>query len=317
MQKMLRRADGLGLSIVSGDISGYDASIAPVLIEIAGDIMKYWCRAGELPLQMAKALANKIELLHPDGVELAQPSSMKSGSGLTNLVDTIILLLILFAGEELGKYRLLNLTGNGDDFLALGHGVTPDTISETFQEFGMDVHPDKQFYEPGFLSYLQRIHRYGYIGGAASTFRVLNSATSYERLKYKASEWNPYVDSLRALAQLENANFSPWFEDFVKFFESGDKIKLGAIFKNPMTLVRKAGDTGIDVMKADIVGAWHSNAHPDSFSQWAINGVLRGKVLPPLGSVDRHKQIYGERAKEVEYPPWLIDFKREPLFQSG
>jgi hypothetical protein len=309
-QRLLKIAKDNNLVIESGDVSGFDASLLPTLIERCGVVDAKWVKAGKAPINLAKSMVAGFDFMTPEGIVKGTRGSMKSGSVHTNKYDTMALTAILFYGHLNGDFELLAYEVNGDDFCAVGEGLDPNSISRLFNSFNLEVHPDKQFYEPGMLSYLQRIHRYGYLGGSSSVARVINSATSYERLKVKSKEWNPYVEVVRVLAQLENAAFSPYFERIVKFVQSGDKYKLGADFKDPMEIIRRAGATGAKVMSEDVVGAWHSNGDPESFSNWAVNGVLRGESLPLLGSKQRFERVYGERVepyrKDLDSLSWIV-----------
>jgi hypothetical protein len=293
MQLMLRIAEDAGRTVVSGDISGFDASIPPKLIERMGAVLGGWLFNAEyLGRGLCYSLAYKVKLITPDKIWEEQPSSMKSGSGLTNLVDSLILHTILVYGEKIGLYKLVNFAVQGDDFVVDGEGVTPETISKVFSHFGMSAHPDKQLYERRALSYLQRVHYLGYIGGISSVYRTLGSALSYERLRYRAGEWNGYTDVVRAISQLENCVFHPAFEDLVEFFRKADKFHLGADI-SPSRVIELSGDAGTDVIYRDTGASWKSSGDMDGFSQNAVNGVLRGELLPPLGSRERFLRAYG------------------------
>jgi hypothetical protein len=297
-QIMLRIAEENNLIVESGDVSSYDANLSPDLIERCGAVDAKWSSdTGKMAINLAKSMTSNFDMMTPEGIVKGQRGSMKSGSVKTNAYDSYCLAVILLYGHFSGLYELYAFEVNGDDFCAVGPGLNPDSISALFGLFGLTVHPDKQFYEAHMLSYLQRTHVYGMLGGISSVARITNSVLSYERLKVSSKKWNPYVEVVRVLSQLENAAFSPWFEDVVKYVQKHDKFRLGADFSDPQELMKKAGSTGADVMSEDVVGAWHSNGDPEGFSNWAINGVLRGEVLPPLGSVARFKRVYGKRVE--------------------
>jgi hypothetical protein len=296
-QKILHLAHEQNLIVVSGDVSGFDASLPAELIWRVGEMDAYWCDAGKVPLVMSKVMTDGLSLVTPFQIHQNKHGSMPSGSVHTNKSDSLALSLVLLYGHVKGIYDLYAYEVNGDDFTAVGHNVTPDTISAVFNLFNLEVHPDKQFYEPDMLAYLQRMHIYGQIGGIASMERILNSITSYERRRVKSSDWNPYIEVVRVLAQLENGAFSPWFEDIVYYVARRDKFRLGADL--PATeVMRRAGTTGIDVMTKDVIGAWQSQGDPEGFANWAVNGVLRGESLPPIGSKQRFERVYGKRVDQ-------------------
>jgi hypothetical protein len=293
-QRMIRYADSAGRSVLSGDVSGYDASVPPWLItDIGKDILAPWLGPGGwLPIGLTETLANQTALITPTGVIPAQPSSMKSGSSLTNIVDSLGLLTVLFYGEEMGFYKLERQAVQGDDFIADGPGVVGEAISEAFSHFGMVANADKQFQQPHALSFLQRTHYRDWYGGISSVMRTLGSILSLERYRYRPSEWNWAVDCVRAISQLDNCKFHPAFVPLVEFIKKGDKYELGANMP-ASSLLSKSGDTGKEVIQRDQGASWKSGANLDGFSQMVVNRVLRGESFPPQGSREYFVSAYG------------------------
>lgn len=298
-QLALRVAESANRIVIGGDYSAYDSSLSPALIELAGSVIGKWLYKGEkLGKALAQSMANKVTLITPNKIWDERPSSMKSGSGGTNLVDSLINLLVMFYGEEIGAFKIVNCAVQGDDFFLDAIGADPEAIHEVAASFGLEAHPDKQMYTRKALAYLQRIHLHGYLGGMASVCRTLGSIMSYERMMYSPSEWNAWVDIIRALSQLENTAFSPWFETLVEFVKKGDKHSLGANLP-PSEVIALAGGAGNDFLQREL---GRPNKSKDSsqpvmngFVNMAVNGVLRGESLPPLGSVARFSRVYGKR----------------------
>lgn len=289
-----------GRIVIGGDYAGYDSTLAPWLIRMAGQIVGKWVYKGEkLVTALAESMSSHVTLITPNKIWDETPGSMKSGSGGTNLLDSVANLLVMFYGEEIGAWKLVNASVQGDDFILDGVGATPEGVYEVASQFNLEAHPDKQMYKEDALAFLQKIHLRGYIGGIASVARTLGSVMSYERLAYRPDEWGPWVDVIRALSQLENTAFSPWFETLVEFVRDGDQLQLGAN-RSPSDILIQSGNAGLDWIQRES-GKPNKlrNAQDDGtngFVQLAVNGVLRGEKLPPLGSDARFSRVYRTRA---------------------
>jgi len=296
MQRIGRIAESRGRTVLSGDYSGYDATLAPWLIELAGGITADWVQGGSVWIRaLTMSMVQGVNLVTPNRIWKATPSSMKSGSGGTNLLDSIANLIVLYYGDEVGAYQLHNVCVQGDDFVIDASGISPQTMSEVASEFGLEANPDKQLFEPHVIQFLQRTHITGYLGGIASVMRTLGSIMSYERLSYSPNEWGPYADVIRARAQLENTVFSPYFETLVNFVKAGDDYELGRNC-SPKELLAKAHQVGVDILQKQF-GNLQIKDIPvqEQFSKSAVSGVLAGKVVPPVGSEARFSFAYGSR----------------------
>lgn len=295
MQKMLKHAADSKRTVLSGDLSSFDATIPPWLMESMGEVISTWMspEASYLPKALCRSLAYKVSLITPDHIYGEQPSSMKSGSGGTNLLDSLINLVALYYGEALGWYVVDSVCVQGDDFVIDGEGIAPEAIANAFSHFGMIAHPDKQLFQPNALSFLQRLHILGRMGGISSTYRTLGSILSYERLRYKKTEWNGWVDVVRTLSQLENVVFNPLFMTFIKFVKGGDKFELGATI-SPSRVLALSGDVGKDTIQRDVGAAWKSSSSINGFSRMLVNRALRGESLPPQGGNAYFLCAYGD-----------------------
>jgi hypothetical protein len=283
MQLMLETADSNGRTVLSGDVSNYDASLPDFAIRDVGYVAASWINGHKFLVQnLVDAMLYNTHLMTPVKLWDATTSSLKSGSGGTNLLGSLTNIAIQMYGEEAGLYKLNNLAVLGDDFLIDGDGVSPDATAECFKHFGMESHPDKQFYEPKMLHYLKRLHQLGRPGGVASVYRTLGSALAFETLQFRPEEWNKYAYIVRALSQLQNSTFNPAFEDLVHYLESGDKLHLGREM-DPDEIVSSSGKAGEKMLRADEVATWKHQSKKNPFSNWTVNGVLRGDILPPPG----------------------------------
>nr|QQM16299.1 putative replicase [Cetsystermes virus] len=294
MQKMLGAAFNAGATILSGDISSFDATLPPWFMWLICQRMAKWFKESEARLFLAHqyAVIFNTTVITPTRQFDPCPSSVKSGDIFTSIIGCMANATIQRYGKFCGYYDIDQQAVMGDDFVLWGQGVAPEAIEQAFADFGMEANASKQFYEFGHLHFLQRLHTYGYPGGQGSVFRVLGSSLSVEddtQLKY--DERNKYSYMVQALARLENANCNPLFEHMVKYAAENDKFKLGADIETDVIL-RGSGDYGERRLREDNLKPWKSTGTGVPFKHWAVNRVLRGERLPPLGSA-RFKSVYG------------------------
>jgi hypothetical protein len=293
MQHMLTIAHENDRTVLSGDISNFDATVPPDLLFRVGDVVATWIRGSErLVKALYKAMIEHTALLTPSKLYKATTSSLKSGSGLTNLTGSLTNLTMLRYGHERGLYKIENVAVLGDDFVIDGPGVEPDAISECFSHFGMIAHPDKQFFSPRSLHYLQRLHWLGRPGGIASVYRTLGHVLGLERLP-SGKNYGPYAYIVRALSQIQNCVFNPYFGMLIDTIKEGDKYSLGSDFADPMQLVAKAGPIGVEMLSISANQPWKVTGGETSFMNWLVNGYLRGEQIPQAGGV-LFSRVYGQ-----------------------
>jgi hypothetical protein len=299
MQIMLREAEAHGRAVVSGDLSNFDATIPPWMLRDLGPVIDNWLQTDlKLGEALCYCLAYRTQLITPVGLVGCQPSSMKSGSGGTNLLDSLCNVLVHYYAEEAGLYKVHNLAVQGDDFVIDGEGVEPGAVEEAFEVFGMEANKSKQMYERGVLSYLQHIHFLEKIGGIASVYRSLSSSLTYERLRFKSGEWNPFAEIVRTISQLEVTALSPFFETLVEFVQEGDRYKLGANYP-ASEIISRSGQAGVETLERGTASVSKSGLRESGFDRLAVNRVLRGWSPPPWGSRERFLEVYGERASGI------------------
>jgi hypothetical protein len=293
MQHMLNIAHENDRTVLSGDVSNFDATVPPDLLLRVGNVVASWIRGGERLVNMLfEAMISATSLLTPGKLYKATTSSLKSGSGLTNLTGSLSNLTMLRYGHERGLYKIENICVLGDDFVMDGPGVEPDAVSECFSHFGMLAHPDKQFFTSRSLHYLQRLHWLGRPGGIASVYRTLGHVLGLERLP-SGKNYGPYAYIVRALSQIQNCVFNPYFGALIDTVKEGDKYSLGADFADPMQLLAKAGPVGAEMLEVSANQPWKVTGSETSFSNWLVNGYLRGEKLPQGGG-DLFMRVYGK-----------------------
>jgi hypothetical protein len=291
MQKMLSYAESNGRTVLSGDVSNYDASLPPAVLQDTGYIAARHTSKPKLYMNDVDAMLYNSSLITPTKLWTSQPSSLKSGWGWTNLLGSLTNFRIQLYGEEVGIWKLDNLAVLGDDLVLDGNHVTPEALSEVFSHFNMESNPTKQFYKRKALHFLQRVHFLGIPGGIASVYRTLGSFLSFEKFSYRAREWSWEAYDVRALSQLQNAVFNPAFLDLLQYARSGDRHDLGSDY-SPKELARKAGKPGEEMLKEDRNAPWKRMEKATAFENWAVNRVLRGEILPPMGN-ERFRSVHG------------------------
>jgi hypothetical protein len=299
MQRLLNDAHSNGRIVLAGDLSNYDATIPPWLMIKVGKAVRHWFgKAAPVWDALVSNLVNNVVVMTPLRIVMPGPSSMKSGSSLTNLMDSLCNFVVNLYGEMAGWYRLDAFCMQGDDFVGHGDGYVPDAVSKVFKVFGMEAHPDKQSYAPDMLMFLQRMHYRGRLGGIASILRSLNSSMSYERLKTPADgKYNAYVEVVRVIAQIENNAFHPCFMDYVDKVRTIDKFQLGANLP-PNELISRAGTLGLEELQVGgRDGQRYTHENAEGFEDNPVNRVLRGYQPPPQGDVDYFSFVYQQRAE--------------------
>lgn len=295
MQLALQVAGDANRKVLSGDVSAFDATVVPKIWELmANGVSDWFFKAKRLFAALNVSDISHVKVLSPLGITGPCASSIKSGSGGTNFIDSLYNILCLYYGEEMGYYDLVNYAVQGDDFIVDARGSLYEAIPVAYRALGLTVNPDKQTYVEGALTYLQRLHVRDMLGGMASAYRTMGSTLVYERMQYE--DWNPYMEAIQAISKLENAAFHPAFEALVNFTKDGDKYSLGSSM-NSQEVIKQAGRSAPDLLASQaryIMNAGTLDRTGSGFDRAVVNGVLRGETLPPFGSHERFLRVYGD-----------------------
>lgn len=299
MQRILNYAKSTeDVVINSSDVSAFDSSTNSDLIMLAGEIVGYWMKGGQKFVRaLTESMACHTSLLTPLKVYPATRGGVKSGDGLTNLVDTIISLFVFIYGHFVGAYELHTFYAQGDDGIQVGRGITPENISDIYKECGFDANPSKQWQAPGTVQYLQKLFVLDYKGGIFPTARSAGSALTYERMKYREGEWSPEAQTVSIISSLENAAFNPLFDRMVEFIASGDRYHLHSSVGRASKILERAGQTGLELLttsKEATVNKQVSDELVNGFDLGITNGVLRGESFPAKGSDAYWQRVYRE-----------------------
>lgn len=293
MQGFLSTAHKAGRTPLSGDISNYDATLPPQVMWDVALAMSKWMTKDTAALFLGLMYGDiyRTEVLSPIGVFEMGPSSIKSGSIFTSIGGCMWNYFLQRYGHHAGYYEIEQQCCMGDDFIIDGPGITPATISAAFADFGMEAHPDKQFYVPDMLHFLQMTHVYTIPGGQGSVYRILGNSLSVEDdTQMRWDERNRYAYVVQALQRLNNAIFNPLAEQLIQYVKQGDSLQLGANL-DPDIIINKGGAYVERKLRDLKTQHWRQTSDLE-FRDWAINRVLRGDELAPPGE-ERFKQVYG------------------------
>lgn len=227
--KLILEARDNGYSILSGDISSFDANVSTELSDAAfyyiKTLFQYDFRAG---LDRISDRFKSIELVTPSGV-ISGYHGVPSGSTFTNEVDSIIQYLILRSlGISDTDFQI-----QGDDLVLLLRELDFDVVEQRYSKGSLPFNVDKSVVSKDYCLYLQNLYHIDYlkngvIGGIYSTYRALNRIIYQERW----SEFEDYgldgIDyySIRTICILENCKHHPLFREFVEFIYKLDKYSL-------------------------------------------------------------------------------------------
>jgi len=234
VSRIIRFGVELNQPIIGIDFSAYDASLHPELVKASYDCLRAWVQSDyHWLLDILQDYLITSDLLTPDTLFTHRNGGMPSGSGFTNLTDSMCQIIAFhYTAERLNVPEHLRMfTVCGDDGVWLLPGLTPRISNELSAELGLTSHPDKQSFG-NYAMFCQRIFlpeysSSGVYPGIRSLYRTLNGMLSYET-RPGGGIWIDKMDTCRWISQIENSANHPLFEDFVEFAIQGDsKYHLG------------------------------------------------------------------------------------------
>jgi hypothetical protein len=294
VQVLLEHAHKHKQSVISGDLSSFDATVPPDIWWQVALAASNWFDDDAAKIFLAVHFSDiyRTGVITPTKVIDPMTSSVKSGSNFTNFDDSLVNLYVQLYGYYSGYYGKPVSMVNGDDIVATGAGMTKAALAQAFADHGMIMNEEKSLEQYDMCHYLQRSHFLGIPGGMGSIYRVLVKCLAVEddsQLRY--DERNKYAYAVQALHRLEVASFNPMFQVLVDLIAAGDKLHLGSNLP-AQAVASGAGDYATRVFTSDQRNIWSPSGSGIPFVHWAVNRVLRGEVLPPPG-LDRWKAIYG------------------------
>lgn len=238
IQESIRRES----DIHSVDVSGFDQSVGESLLMHVWEWIQTWVlESGPLVRILQETTAN-IGLVTPLGIERSRGHGIPSGSGLTSLLGTLAMRLVVFAVARWLGTEVVSSIHMGDDALILFKDrVTPEQLADAFKVFGLKYNAPKSGAAVGTCHFLQRWYSYEYridgvCRGVRSINRTITGLSGYERFH---REWSPYLDAVRWVSQAENCRWHPNFKRFVEWIIAGVPLLQSDM---PMSeIVRRAG----------------------------------------------------------------------------
>lgn len=298
MEVMLQTAAKNDLIPLGTDFSGYDATVPPWLAFEVAKAVSVWMtpRCANIFLGLVYSAFYCTSCITPTEYFPEGPSSMKSGSWLTNIMDSLINLVSQRYGLETGMYKsILAQFVQGDDAILLGEGINPESFEKCVSQLGFVGNADKQYYEKDSVSFCQKIYVRGYPGGIYPIARACAAIVSLEDdvgIETDQAGEFPYVLAFRTVCRLGSACFNPNFVAFVNAVATEDKIHLGKDMP-AAKLAKLAGAYATKFQREWIDKPWKRVANSEAgFAEFPVNRVLRGDI-PPLPGKALFEWVYG------------------------
>jgi hypothetical protein len=221
--------DQANVDILSVDFSGYDASVPKVLIHECFNVLRDWFDDSAFSLiNFVEYAFTEIQLLTPGGLYGGRDGAIPSGSGLTNLIGSLVQKLAFYYVSYRLKLLIRKHLTQGDDGVVLfDRPWLLEDVSDVMLELNLKVSADKGGVSRERVYFLQNVHSTDYRWNGATVgvrpfFKVLNGALSYERFREKG-KWVPADDSFRWLQQWEAARYHPKFPEAVSLLYKWDR----------------------------------------------------------------------------------------------
>jgi len=224
--------------LISFDASRFDQTIGSLFLDAVYDIFGDWFGDDNLwVIQSLRTFMSDHDLITPVGVFTGRSKAVASGSGLTNLVDSLVQNIAFHYCSFMVGAPVETTDGlfNGDDGVWVIPGLTPTLLALYCGQLGLEVNPDKSAYSDNYATFCQRLYlnewrRDGICIGIRSSYKTMNSLICRERMA--GVDWNPAMDSVRAIMQLENCSGNPIYDELVTLMVGADS-KYGLGLKHP------------------------------------------------------------------------------------
>jgi hypothetical protein len=276
----------------SFDASGYDRNVSHRLIEYVRGMVLAWFQP------VSHSLVYKVfdacldaNLLTPEGLYPVRRDGVKSGWGLTNIVDSLVNLLaaeyvsLRITGESTLTGRLSSSHGitfpqiNGDDAVFLRRADTDfSLVSEVYSEVGIVVSESKQRISDSFFRFNSRIHSYNSGGvGVRSAWRFFKGALYPER-KLRAGQFG---ETLAMIMRLHTVESHPQFMDILEWAISRDKLALGT--KSATTFASVFGESVTERVKESLnldygLEDGRATSVTQGMANWTVIKTLRSRI---------------------------------------
>ena len=266
-----------GRLLQSADFDSFDQSMPAEMIDAVSDVILSWLSDKAFFWDRYWEFVKEGGILTPDGVMSGRSGGIPSGVVTTSVLGSLCNLLSALYVSEVSGSKLVNGVYLGDDSVNdYDPALSSHEISEIVSGLNLTMNEDKQFTSVGAVHFLQNLYAEQAEGlfvdkGVRPTFRALNGILSYERPR-SASEWTPWLASMRTIMQLENCKNHPKFHEFVKFVSEGDERLLS---HDASEIATKAGGVHEVERKLNITSFRYTSQNVSSLSSFATVQVLR------------------------------------------
>lgn len=274
--ELLTFAKRNGREVVSGDHSKFDTRLSRHIINVCFDFIESSFSAADAPIiNILREEFLYTGVICPDGLITGKDGGVMSGTGGTNLIDS---LGNYFASEYVAAVLKVNLERVeilGDDFVSVWSSPVSGELEDVMLEIGLATNSEKQFISDSSCHYLQRWHSMDYLvnglaRGVRSPFRALNGMMSYERLRDK---WNKYMDSARWIMQANMVEWDKRFRSFVGILKKGDEIMSSGM--DPVAIFKAAGGSAKIRQVLGIASFPFNVKRPEGVDAFSVTRVLR------------------------------------------
>lgn len=303
VETLLQIADKKDLTVLSIDYSHYDRSVAPELRRMVDDAIMEWMD------KPSALLFKKIEEENISGTKIVTPyrlynagaHGVNSGSIFTNFIDSMVNWCVLLYGHYAGYYDLISCHPQGDDNIAIGYGLNPESIAKAGDDLGFELNAEKQLYEKHMATFLKRYYFQGRYGGIYPTTRACTKAKVSEDDigKFVNDASFQWQQTYKAVAKAGNVVYSPFFKEYVDYCKRGDPLHLGADYP-PSYVSRMAGDYAKKYEMEVRIKPYIRSGEGMSWDNSFVNGVIRGESVPTTSDA-LFQRVTGHRFQDITF----------------
>lgn len=241
--EILKISEAADMPTLGFDASAFDSSILREVIQLSFVLVRFWFqKSAHVVIDFCEKYLMESSLLGLDLIE-GRTSSMPSGSGFTNILDTIIQYIYFLyvayymkRNEDYDSFiEKCHFTGMGDDGVWFIPNLDVVSLTKILQSLNVVCEPSKQSFSSKYVSFCQNIYSlewvddFGKCRGVRSVIRTFNSMISMERFR---KGFTAMYHSVRWIVQLEDCWDNPFFPELLSLVLNNDKFKLGLSLPN-------------------------------------------------------------------------------------
>ena len=222
-------------TFVSADLTAYDASIQPRLLDMAGHYTaQFFQKEYEKEINWISTQMANVGLITPEGI-WDSPHGMPSGSVNTNGYDSIVHKIVIWSlvlqdvpiEVVIRIFEYLQIQGD-DAFILIPEKYLSE-LYQAYRNFGLKLNVEKSYESKEEVIFLQNLYIPDTFNkGVYPVYRALNRLMYLERFTEFSDaglEGRDYF-GIRAISILENCKNHPLHYEFVKFVQDNNKYEL-------------------------------------------------------------------------------------------